>query len=64
MSERQRRFRQRQRQGIVVAPVPTTPDVVATMLDLNWINDDESRDRQQLGEAIGRLLKSICKNKV
>lgn len=61
MSARQRRFRQRQRQGIVVAPVPTTPDVVEAMLDLNWISDEESRNREQLGEAIGKLLKSICK---
>lgn len=59
-SERQRRLRARQRAGLVVAPVPVTPEVVTTLLELRRIGEADSRRRDRLGEAIAEVLAELA----
>jgi hypothetical protein len=61
--ERTRRYRQRLRDGCVIAPVPVTDQVIALLLDLHWLAEGESEDRQAIGEAIARMLKDTAKNR-
>lgn len=62
-AERMRRYRRRQRSGIVIAPVPCTPLVVEVLLELGYVSDEASRVPQQLGEAISRVLLSLQKSR-
>lgn len=57
---RQRRLRQRQRDGVVVAPVDVGPDLVEALIDLQWLSPGVSDNRRAIGDAIGRMLADMA----
>jgi len=59
-AERQRRLRQRQRDGVVVAPVEVGPDLVEALIDLKWLSPMVSDNRQAIGDAVGRMLAELA----
>jgi hypothetical protein len=54
----QRDYRHRQRNGIVIVPVPCSYFMIEEMLNLNWVSEEASRDRYDLGKVIGRVLQA------
>lgn len=59
-AERQRRLRQRQRSGEVVAPVNVGLHLVEALIDLRWLDEDMSEDRAAIGRAIGAMLSDMA----
>ncbi len=59
-SDRQRRLRARQRRGEVVAPLLVSGPVIETLMDLGWLLETESEDRDQIGEAASRMLAELA----
>jgi hypothetical protein len=55
-AERSRDSRRRKARKIILAPTPLTYWVVASIIDLGWVSEEDSRDRRKLGEATGRML--------
>lgn len=58
--QRQRRLRQRQRDGMVVAPVLVGLPLVETLIALRWLDERESEDRTAIGSAIGAMLGELA----
>ena len=58
-SVRKARYRRRQRDDIRVYPVPLPDDDVLTLIDLQWVTEEESRNRRKVGEAIAAALKTL-----
>lgn len=52
---RQRRLRDRQRRGEVVAPVPVDNDVINVLLDLGWLPEAGAEDRRTIGAAVSAM---------
>jgi hypothetical protein len=61
-AERQRRYRERLRTGDVVVRVEVPVVVITMLLDLGWLQAEESEDRRQIGEAIARLLPDAARH--
>jgi hypothetical protein len=61
--ERTCRYRRRLRLGQGIAPVVYDAAIIGLLLDLHWLAEPESEDRQRIGEAITRLLKDTAKNR-
>lgn len=59
-SVRQRRLRERQRLGLVVAPVPVSNDVIETLMTLRWLPVEKSEDRNSIGDAVARMLEELA----
>lgn len=59
-TERQRRYRARQRNAEVVVPVLASHELVSMMTDLGWLDVGESEDRVQIGNAISRALADMA----
>jgi hypothetical protein len=57
--ERWRRWNQRSRQGIAVALVPYTADIVDTLVHLGYLPDDGPVTSEDVGVAIAQLIRSI-----
>jgi hypothetical protein len=53
---RQKAWRARQRRGAAVYRVEAGHAVLNLLVDLGWLQEDESVDRRQVAEAIGALL--------
>jgi hypothetical protein len=43
----------------MVYPVPLHDDEVVTMIDLEWITEQESKDRKKVGEAVAASIKTL-----
>lgn len=39
-----------------VAPVPVTNEIVGFLIDLHWLAEAESENRERISDAISRLL--------
>ncbi len=50
--ERQRRFRERRRRGVFVAPVEVTGEIVEALVKLGDLDEAGVRDLDSVGEAI------------
>jgi hypothetical protein len=59
-TERQRRWRKRQRACEVIVPVRVTHAIIAVLLDLGWLTDRDSEDRAQIGAALDRMLDDLA----
>lgn len=59
--ERQRRWLARQRNGEVVCPVAVSRHVLHILIDLGWLQEHESADRNEVGRAIAALLEDALK---
>jgi hypothetical protein len=62
-TERQRRWRSRQARCQVVVPVVVSHEVIATLLDLHWLECPNSEDRARIGAAVSALLDDLAINK-
>lgn len=62
-ADRTRRYRERLRKGIGIAPTPYDNEIVAMLLDWDWLPLTESEDPNRIGEAIYRLLSDTAKNR-
>jgi hypothetical protein len=51
-----RRFRQRQRIGILPTPVDVPPEVVGRLVEIGELSPVDSEDKIRRGAAISRLL--------
>lgn len=51
-TERKRRQRRREADGLIVAPVEVPHEMIAVLIDLGRLKDEESEDRAQIGKAI------------
>jgi hypothetical protein len=56
---KRRRYRLRQKLGIIVAPVEIDEIILQTLITAGWLRDVDSADRRLVGEAIKRLLTSL-----
>jgi hypothetical protein len=59
--ERKARYRVRLDRKMIVVPVEVTHDVIAMLLDLNWLELAKSENRSEIGSAITRLLADSAK---
>jgi hypothetical protein len=59
-TERQRRWRNRQARCQVVVPVVVSHEVIATLLDLRWLECPNSEDRARIGAAVSALLDEMA----
>ncbi len=50
--ERQRRFRERRRRGVFVAPVEVTGEMVEALVERGDLDEAGARDLDSVGEAI------------
>jgi hypothetical protein len=55
-SARQAAWRARQCADQWVAPVVVSYDVIAFLIDLDWLDVADSEDRAAIGDAIGRMV--------
>ena len=55
-AERQRRYRDRQRRGVVLAMVEIPPDLVEGWISDDWITEEDSRDPDRLGDLIKAII--------
>ena len=60
-NERKRRYRQRQRAGISIAPTPVSNEIIALLIDTGWLALAESEDVRRVGEAIFKMLSDAAK---
>ncbi len=51
-AERQRRFRERRRRGVFVAPVEVTGEMVEALVERGDLDEAGARDLDSVGEAI------------
>ncbi len=51
-AERQRRFRERRRRGVFVVPVEVPCEMVQALCRRGDVNEDDSSNLDQIGEAI------------
>jgi hypothetical protein len=54
-------YRQRQRNGEAVAPVPYGGAVVDFLISTKWLDQGQAADRHAVGAAIGRLMQDTAK---
>lgn len=55
-AERKRRYRQRQRVGERVYPTPTADWIIETAINIGWLTEEESHDREKVGQMLGRIV--------
>ena len=55
-AERQRQYRRRQRDGLLVVPVTVNPRVLEVLLMTSRVDDRRSEDRGGISEALSLLL--------
>ena len=55
-AENQRRYRQRFKAGVGVAPVPFDQAIIEALLAIGVLDKDEIGDRDAVGRAIRRLV--------
>jgi hypothetical protein len=60
---RSRAYRQRQRAGRIVAPVPVDADVIELLLRLGWISEADASDRRAIGAAIATMLADTARRR-
>jgi len=60
--QRQRRYRARLANGIIVAPVEVTHVILDLLIDLHWLGVDESESRQRIAAAVRALLEDTAKS--
>jgi hypothetical protein len=61
--ERYKRWyaRQKPKDHEKVPHVPVDDEIVAMLIDLNWLDENDSEDRQKIGLAISSMLKSTAR---
>lgn len=57
-AERQRRYRQRQRDGVQVVPVEVDHALVQKLIDSGWVSEAEAVDPERLADAVARAAAS------
>jgi hypothetical protein len=60
---RQKRHRRLVRDGLAVAPVCYSADVVEMLVRLHWLREADAGDRRKIGDAITRMLADTAKRK-
>ena len=55
-ADRSRRYRQRQRDGWLVLPVPIHEAYIDALVDQHFLEEADANDRQKITEAIGLFL--------
>jgi hypothetical protein len=53
--------RQRPKHHEKVPHVPVNDEIVAMLIDLDWLDENDSEDRQKIGLAISAMLKSTAR---
>jgi hypothetical protein len=59
-AQRQRAYRQRQRDGVVVIPVPVDDHVWRALRLSNWAHEGDSR--AEIGEGIAAALRTLLRS--
>jgi hypothetical protein len=62
-AERTKRYRARLKAGQGIAPVMFTNAIIGLLLDLHWLAEADSEDRERIGKAISRMLEDTAKNR-
>jgi hypothetical protein len=57
-------WRQRQRRGEMMCFVRVTPDMVKALVGWGWIQEDEIRDRKQIGAGIAGALEHAIEDEI
>jgi hypothetical protein len=60
---RTRRYRERRRNGLAIAPVPYDNAIVGMLLDLGWLALGDSENHRAIGAAISAMLNDAAKNR-
>jgi len=58
-AKRQRRYRQRQRASIVVAPVPVDEAMVEHLIANGHLSPEESENRRSIGQSIVNVMARV-----
>ena len=56
---KRRRYRQRQKLGIIVAPVEVDEQLLNLLINNGWLREEDSSDRPSVGYAIAHMLASL-----
>jgi hypothetical protein len=60
LADRQRRFRHRRRNGLVVAPVEVDGSILDLLIDARWLSETDAASSRLIGEAISRNLRLLA----
>ncbi len=61
---RSKRYRQRKREGIIIAPVQVAPEVVDALVTTGLLTEADTGNRAELGEAVEILLYALADDAV
>ncbi len=61
---RSKRYRQRRREGVVIAPVQVAPEVVEALVTTGLITEAGTGNRAELGEAVEIFLFALANDAV
>jgi hypothetical protein len=56
VNERVRRHRERQRNGIVVAPVHVDENTISTLIRLHWLAERDAADTSKIATAVSAMI--------
>jgi hypothetical protein len=56
VNERVRRHRERQRNGIVVAPVHVDENTISVLIRLHWLTERDSTDTRKVAQAVSAMI--------
>jgi hypothetical protein len=62
-TERKRRLRERQRRGEIVVGCVVDNAIIGLLIDLGWLDVDESEDRNEIAVAVMAALRSAIGEK-
>jgi hypothetical protein len=62
LAARQARWRARQKRDVAICDVPVSHAVINMLIDLRWLQADESENREQIADAILRLLTDAARH--
>ena len=60
-ADRQRDYRRRLRKGEIIAPVAVSHVVIGMLIDLRWLQADQSEDRNAVADALRRALSEAAR---
>jgi hypothetical protein len=65
LAQRQRRFRQRRRDHLVVVPVEVDWDILDLLTDLRvgWLLEADAESNEKIGEAIAKGLRLLAQER-
>lgn len=56
-ADRKRRYRARQRDGVIVVPLPVPASTIAALADVGWLDPERQDDREAIADALIRQLR-------